>query len=397
MTNNNDSIPTDGSTSEEGPGTVTGHHTQSATGPREQMAERLPSWCQRLLTAVTGKAATGQTPYFGCWRTIHVIDSALSIVCGVLLGAAAVAAGAWPLAVAAAMVTTHGIRLARTVLLHHAAHDNLLSGKRANRIAGNFLGGATISQPYTEYRASHVKTHHGRPHMTGIDPTVIELIGLGLTPGVGCLAAWCLLLWAVLSPRRSIVEFTRRLLAQFAAPHSLSRYLGVAASAVLGAAAWILGGPVAFALAWFLPFVIGAEATHVLRLVGEHVYPRLAHGVVRGADCTQAIYFGAPLPDAAGAVLGRLWRWSWWTLLMFGHAVMRYLAYPADLPSHDLHHASARSNWARHAYVRRDLALELPLREVWGLPAALRALVEERSADLGDPGFDPVASRFNDQ
>lgn len=357
---------------------------------RQQLANVLPRCLAGPLTWLTGVMAEGQTLGQRSKKG-RVIQSFATFGVGVAGGVAALPlAGdvgllALPPLMAAAIAGARDLQL---TILHHCAHDNVLSGA-GNTYLGRVISSLLQIERFDSYKLKHTKQHHGRNTLSTLDDdTAAFLIDvLGLKAGASVPENRRRILAGLYSPRVHATMLKRRLKSQFIDGGWANRlvagsYLAAVASFCLATGWWI---PVA--LGWILPLTIGYNDAQILRLVVEHRWPEApAANGRRSRDehdrLTVAVRCAVPppaqwTPSAAAA----------WAGEMAFNVTIRCMVLPGDSgPSHHWHHGTARGDWANHipaAAKWEDQRLKAglpPSREAWGYREAFRQALESFAA-----------------
>lgn len=332
----------------------------------------------------------------------HLWASVVPLAGGLLLGFTVIGAGWWAALVPVSwLLTTHGLRKLRVMILHQCSHNNFLPHRTLDSYIGRFIALLVVSQEYAGYQREHVSDHHSVHHMTMRDPTVQFLIvGLGAHPGMTRRQLWRRLLVAVLLPRHHIQVTWARV-----ASHLRGTPMGhrAALAAMLGGQLLVVGlngAWPAYLVVWVFPLIVLFNASAAIRVCSRHTFP--APGVaLRGrmaiAAHTHGIFLGDPVPAA-----GRPWRrlavdWTrWWLRLVLVHLPARLLVMVGDTPCHDHHHRYPRSpGWANYFSAREDDIRRghphwPPYTEVWGLTEAINMVFD--SLSVADPArYDPRA------
>ncbi|MGW3471692.1 hypothetical protein ACWDKQ_25260 [Saccharopolyspora sp. NPDC000995] len=361
-----------------------------APDPRETMRV-LPGFLQPALTWLTGKPLGDQRP----WQLTplhHLWASVLPIVAGIALGAAVVGAGWWMLLLPASwLMTTHGIRKLRVMIVHQCSHANFLRRKQIDTAIGSAITLLLVTQEYGEYKSEHVSDHHSSNHMTLKDPTVQFLIlVLGMRVGMTRRQLWRRMLAGVFSPRLQAKATYSRIASHLRGTAAWYRALFLALVGGQLMVVIALGIWVEYLVVWVFPLMFLFNAAATIRLSSRHIFP--ARGPVRKgratlAGYTHGVFFGeaAPGPDVSG--VRRVLSWSrWWLRMLFMHLPARLFVFVGDGPCHDYHHRFPRSrDWANYIFARhRDIAAGHPgwppYTEVWGLVAAINAVFTTLSA-----------------
>ncbi|MPY41790.1 stearoyl-CoA 9-desaturase [Streptomyces phyllanthi] len=308
---------------------------------------------------------------------------------GVAMGWAGVSAGGWWLLVLPVswLLTVHGMRKLGSMILHQCTHSTYASGKRANRILGEFISVLLITQEYDDYSREHVSDHHSVSHMTIDDPTarfIVEV--MGCRPGMARNLMWRSLVRTLLSPIFHLRATYERLRSHFSGTSGRHRLLtavtlAAQALAVTAAHAWTIA-----LVVWVVPLTVLYNAAGVLRLSCRHLFPAAGQdldGRTAIAAATHGIFLGERTPDPALRGMRRAWSWTgWWLRMILNHLVTRLFVMVGDGPCHDYHHRFPKSrNWVNYPFARRDdIAGGHPswpaYTEVWGLRAAINEVFD---------------------
>src|SRR5262245_4625096 len=122
--------------------------TSTRLDPRQTMGS-LPRFVQPFLTWLTGKPLPGERPWN--LRPVHHLMACLvPIALGMTASTLAVHFGRWMLLALLPgwLLTTHGIRKLRTMILHQCSHANFWRRAWPDRLVGTFIAVALISQEY---------------------------------------------------------------------------------------------------------------------------------------------------------------------------------------------------------------------------------------------------------
>ena len=353
--------------------------------PRESMRV-LPGWLQPFLTWLTGKPLAGQRP----WRLKpghHLAASILPLLTGIGASIAVIEAGG-PYLVALLvcwLLTTHGVRKLRTMILHQCSHGNYLGRKRIDTLLGEAIAILVVSQDYEDYKREHVGDHHSSSHMTMKDPTAQFVINTMMCcTDMTRAELWRRLLLTAISPGYHARALSGRFLSHWhrSSPGHVVAF--VAALMIQGGLVYVTGSWMTYLLAWVVPLSILFNVSALLRLACRHVFPPMGQvrkGRAAVAGYTHGIFLGDPVPTAVQSRPRAVTSWSlWWFRLFFVHVPARLFVLVGDGPCHDYHHRYPRSkNWANYPFARADdLAAGHPgwppYTEVWGLRAAIDAV-----------------------
>jgi hypothetical protein len=351
--------------------------------PRETMRV-LPAIVQGPLSLLCGIPLAGQQPRWKRRPWHYVAGPICCLAAGFTLSAAGLSAGGALMVVAVAAgwaLTLHGARVLRQVAVHQASHQRFFGLPRLDQFIGRAATALLIMQDFSVYRTSHIRTHHGKGHMTAADPTTWALAAAGLFPGMSTRSLRRRLLLSLVSPRYHAQVLASRLRAWLLGPRSLLGRLLVAAVI----AAWItlgwLVGWTAILVGWVLPITIFYQAAELLRLAVEHDFPKPGQGktgATHPAELSFAIFLGdpAPSPMLRGATKAKAWA-RWAVRLVGVHLPTRYLVLVGDTCVHDLHHRRPKTmEWPNYVYARDADARSPrpgspPSRAVWTYRAAL--------------------------
>jgi hypothetical protein len=355
----------------------------------------LPPVLQGPLTALTGKPLEGQAP----WRLTpmhHVLSSLCSMLIGVVLTCVAISRGGAALAfvIPGWMMSVHGMRNMRMMILHQSAHANLFRRKKLDATIGRAISALLLVENFKHYKYEHIGDHHSSHHMTLLDPTVKALlITLKLRAGMTRRELWHRFLKTITSPL-----FQARFLVARVQSHmgSASRGEQIAtvcfyilfAVTVTVTHAWVL-----VAVAWLLPLTLFFQISTSVRLIVKHVFPAPG-GPRRGkeyfAGLTYGIFLGERVPSAGRSSARRLGAWLRWSFRMaFIHFPARYLVLTGDTVCHDYHHRHpAAKNWPNYLFARQQDIADghlgwPPYQEVWSLVAAINLVFD--SLTVADP------------
>lgn len=345
----------------------------------------LPSALQPFMTWLTCKPLSDEKP----WKLTpihHFTGAALSLVGGAAFGAALVTlSGFWLLLLPVAwLLTVHGTRKLRAVIVHQCAHSNCFKSQAVNDVVGEVISIVTFTQNYEPYKREHISGHHSTKHMTVEDPTVAFLLRMiGARAGMSREELWGLLKKRISSPAFHFKFLRIRLLSNFKEAsvwHSVGMFLFwgslLAVTAVTGAWLQLL-------LAWILPLTFPLHISECLRLSGKHVFPERdaeKRGRQELGAFTHGIFVGEPVPDRGLPFFRRMAAWGgWWLRVFFYHLPSRMLVLVGDAPCHDYHHRRPKSkDWSNYIFARQAEVLnpapDWPAyTEVWGVAAAIDA------------------------
>jgi hypothetical protein len=358
--------------------------------PRESMRV-LPSFVQPFLTWLTGKPLVGERPW-GLRPVHHLMACLLPIAAGITVSVAAFQAGRWFLVALPPgwLLTTHGIRKLRTVILHQCSHRNFWRKPTADRLLGILIGILLISQDYDEYQREHIGDHHSNSHMTMEDPTVQFLVlTVGARGGMPKADIWKRMFRTLVSPSYHYKAMIGRVSSHFqrtSVQHKAALCLSVSTEIVVVTLthAWAL-----FAVVWLVPLTVLFNASALFRLSSRHVFPAPGARQFNRASLagyTHGIFIGesAPSPELRGRAEFAAWT-NWWYRMLLIHLPTRLFVLVGDGPCHDFHHRHPRAkNWPDYIFARAADESENhpgwpPYTEVWGLRAAIDACFDSLS------------------
>jgi fatty acid desaturase len=344
---------------------------------------RLPAFLQPFLTWLSGKPLAGARSW-NLRPVHHLIACLVPAVAGTAVSVLAVLRGGWLLLVLPVgwLLTTHGIRKLRTMILHQCSHRNFWRRPRTDRLVGKTIGILLLSQEYDEYQREHIGDHHSNGHMTMRDPTVQFLIlTMGARGGMERSEIWRRLRRTLVSPSYHAKATWGRIRSHYTDTSVAYRvaFTGVTALEIVGVT--LTHSWVAFSVAWLVPLIILFNMSALLRLSSRHIFP--APGVRRlnrdsMAAYTHGIFIGEAAPVLGAASLAGLAAWArWWGRMLLLHLPSRLFVLVGDGPCHDYHHRHPRSkDWSNYISARAaDIEAGHPgwpaYTEVWGLGNAI--------------------------
>jgi len=360
----------------------------------------LPALLQPLLTWLVGKPLAGERPWcLGPWH--HLGASIVPLAAGTTMSALAVVAGGWWLLVLPVswLLTVHGARKLRTMILHQCSHGNFLRRKAPDTVIGQLIAVALVTQEFEEYRREHVVDHHSSSHMTLDDPTVqFLIIGMGARAGMSRQMLWHRLGATLISPPFHVKATYARIASHFRGTSTAHRLVLVSFLVTVAGIVMVSGTWLPFLVAWIVPLTVLFNAAAALRLSSRHVFPspgpRLS-GRAALASYTHGVFLGERAPDSSLPPARRLTLWvRWWARMLLVHLPSRLFVFVGDGPCHDYHHRYPRSrDWANYIFARQqDMARGHPgwpaYTEVWGLHAAIDAVfvsLSQADVDAYDP------------
>ena len=363
---------------------------------RESM-NALPRFLQPFLTWLSCKPLSEERP----WRLTpfhHLASSAGSLVGGAALGVLAVTLSGFALLLlpVAWLLTIHGVRKLRSVVVHQCAHSNFLKNQALNDLIGETISIVTFTQNYAPYKREHISGHHSTKHMTVEDPTVAFLLRMiGARAGMSRQELWALMRARLLSPAFHLKFLRIRLISNFkeaSVGHVVGMFVfwGSLITVTVYTGAWLQ-----LTFAWLLPLTIPLHMVECLRLSGKHVFPDRdlqKRGRQELGSFTHGIFVGERVPDASLPFFRRMFAWGgWWLRLCFYHLPSRMLVLVGDAPCHDYHHRRPKSkDWPNYIFARQKEVVSPPAdwppyTEVWGVAAAIDETF--RSLSAADPAL----------
>ncbi|TFI43679.1 stearoyl-CoA 9-desaturase [Rhodococcus sp. 1R11] len=353
---------------------------------------RLPNVLQVPLTLLTGKPYTGQQR-ISLSVSFHVVGAVASMSVGFSMVAIALTLGGpWTLtAVLGMAVTLHGMRNARMMVLHQAAHKNLYRRARTDQLLGQACSVILLVQSFSQYSSEHTGEHHSRHHMTLRDPTVQAfLIGLGLAPGMSRREMWTRVLAKLCSPWFHTVFAVSRLRSFWSGANRGERIGAIVFHGSVVAAVSVTDSWLVFLLGWVVPLFPLFQVSNTLRLCVKHTFPTANDEPLTGKDrmagLTNAIFIGESVPRVQPTRIAAFWAWTRWTMRMFFvHLPVRYLVLTGDTVCHDFHHRFPRHKAWFDYISERALDSMSPkggwpaYTEVWGLAHAISHVFDSLS------------------
>ena len=375
---------------------------QAHDEPRRSM-ERLPKWFQPLLTWLTGKPTASEASWrLKPWH--HLASAVVALLVG-LAGSSAVfvAGGRWSLLILPAwLLTVHGARKLRTIIMHQCSHSNFLRSKKWDRVTGKVISILLMTEEFDGYKRAHIADHHSARHQTIHDPTVIFLLQeLGLRPGMSPSKMWRRLWWTIISPRYHARFLRARVRSHFDRTSIRHRIIFMAWLTIVFFAVVSTKTTETFLVVCVVPLVLLYQVSSAFRLSSKHVFPtKLPSRRTRESLglFTHGIFIGESCPSTDLRWWGSLVAWHrWWTRMLFYHLPCRLFVLVGDGPAHDLHHRFPNHpGWSNYIHVREEDACKArstsqPYQEVWGLAAAIDACF--RSLSAAEPADYPFTPR----
>lgn len=379
---------------------------QLAADPRGTM-ERLPTCLQPVLTCLTGKPTAHETS----WRLKpwHHLASAIVALFFGLAGSAAifVVGGRWWLLMPPAwLVTVHGARKLRTIIMHQCSHSNFLRSRWWDRAIGKIISILLVTEEFDGYKRAHLADHHSARHQTVHDPTVIFLLQeLGLRPGMTSSEMWFRLWLTIVSPRYHARFLSARIQSHFDRTSIRHRIIFTVWITTIVLVVAATKTTAIFLVVGVVPLVLLYQVSSAFRLACKHVFPKQLPNR-RTREClglfTLGIFIGESCPRPDLGRLQSLFGWfRWWTVMTFYHLPCRLFVLVGDGPAHDFHHRFPNyADWSNYIHGREEDARKAnstsnPYQEVWGLGAAIDACFVSLSlADPADYPYTPRSTRM---
>lgn len=334
--------------------------------PRETM-RTLPGFLQPALTWLTGKPLVDQRPW-NLKPMHHLWGSLLPIAAGLTLGAVVLNNGWWMLLLPVSwLLTTHGIRKLRVMIVHQCSHKNFLRNKLVDSVVGTVIAMSLVTQEYREYQDEHVGDHHSSNHMTMQDQTVQFLVlVLGMRVDMSRRQQWLRMLAGIFGPNYQAKATYARISSHFRNTPVWYRVLLIAFLSAQASAVTLLGLWPAFLVLWVFPLIVLFNAAATLRLSSRHIFPTEENppkGRATLAAYTHGVFFGEPTPERDRPAARRALAWGrWWLRMLFVHLPARLFVFVGDGPCHDYHHRFPRSqDWPNYIFARqRDVVAGHP-------------------------------------
>ena len=286
------------------------------------------------------------------------------------------------------LLSVHGSRKLRAMILHQCAHGNFVRKKAVDATLGRTIAMLSFSQEYFDYKQEHVVGHHSSRHMSIEDPTVQYLVlRMGARAGMSREQLWRRLFRTLLSPSFHVKTMYRRFASHFRGTAKSYRLAFAALLVAQAVAVTLLRLWPVFLVAWVIPLGVLFNLAVALRVATEHHFPPAGMDLdameksSRTARFTHGIFMGEAVPEPHGNRVVGLARWArWWFRMLFVHLPARLFVMEGDGPCHDFHHRYPRTvDWPNHVFARQqDLTSaggeKDPYTEVWGLFAAIDAV-----------------------
>ncbi len=151
--------------------------------PRAEMAMRLPSWVQPLLTWITAKPAPGEEPAPKS-PLAFVREAALLVAGGCALSALAISFMTvqeplfWLLLVSGLLATTSGLGVFQVVIFHHCAHGTIFRTRARNRTVGRVVSAVLLFKHFDRYQSEHMLHHNAKKLFTDDDEFTDFILGI---------------------------------------------------------------------------------------------------------------------------------------------------------------------------------------------------------------------------
>jgi hypothetical protein len=367
---------------------------EQASDPRESM-RRLPAFLQPLLTLLTGKPLPEEKSWqLTPWH--HLGSACLSLAVGAI-GSIILVSYGWRGILGLLLtwlLTAHGARKNRTVIMHQCSHHNFVRVKWFDRLLGKVISLVLISEEFDAYQNSHLRFHHSTRHQTVDDPTVAFLFyELGLSPGMAPRRMWMRLFTTIISPAYHTRFFSTRLKSHFLNTSFRYQLIFTLFWSGMITALSTFGLWWEFIFAWLVPVVLLYQVSTAFRLASKHIFPRrLPAKRTRASlgEFTIGIFTGAECPPPNLSLMKNLTAWSWWWMrMLLFHLPTQLFILPGDGCAHDFHHRyPSFPDWSNYIHNRaKDLAsaeaMGVPYREVWGIHRAIQECFETLS--LAEP------------
>jgi fatty acid desaturase len=357
--------------------------------PRQQMADRLPSLLQPLLTWLTAKPAPGEAAVPKS-PIAYIGEAALLVLGGCAASALVLRSGSWvdPLSwiiLAAGLVgTTSGLGIFQVVIFHHCSHGTVFRTRRRNRLMGRAISAILLFKHFDRYQAGHMLHHNANKLFTDDDEFTDFVVGLcDLAPSLDRHELWRRLLIDLASPVFHGRFLMQRLRGSLCSHDRMHNALGlfVLGALLTGAAATHTLG--LLLVCWILPLTVLLQIATVFRILCEHRFPPPDVIRRRGKEmvclATAGVFPGVPLPDCSPSDLRGMLAWAaWWTDMLVVQLFVRVFVLVGDAPCHDFHHRRpANKSWTDYVHARQlDLDRACPgfprnYIDSWGLFRAI--------------------------
>jgi fatty acid desaturase len=357
--------------------------------PRAEMAMRLPSRVQPLLTWLTAKPAPGEEPAPKS-PLAFVREAALLTAGGCAVSTLALSLLTvqeplfWFLLVSGLLATTSGLGVFQVVIFHHCAHGTIFRTRARNRTVGRVVSAVLLFKHFDRYQAEHMLHHNAKKLFTDDDEFTDFILGIcDLAPSLDRHELWRRLLVDLVSPLfhgRFLYKRIRGSLGSHERSHNLIGIGTWGTLLILAALTHTLG---IFFVAVVLPVTVLLQIATVFRILCEHRVPPVEVLIRRGPDlvcqATAGVFPGVQPPEARATTLHGLAAWLvWWTNMLTVQLFVRLFVLVGDAPCHDFHHRRpANKRWTDYAHARQaDLEAGCPgfplnYVDTWGLFRAI--------------------------
>lgn len=264
---------------------------------------------------------------------------------------------------------------------HYMTHGSTTDKyKLAKIIATTVITTPMLYLDWDRYAKSHVYNHH-HPNVlcTDNDPDQIFIRSQGFYPGMPEWKFWVLSLLTPFKPSYLFAEITESLRESLILGSTFRKIFGLSFWIVIIALLVMFEKYVLFFLVYLLPRFVIFPHSMWLQLITEHLWFSLPRndnetkGVHYG-KLTWGRFQGRPIPS------GVMSKFFWVIKLLLIDVFVRLYIYPQDLPNHDFHHRSPKTNYRYIADIRATMEqnnsnIKLGnYYEVWGFFSTLRIL-----------------------
>jgi hypothetical protein len=331
---------------------------------------------QEFLTWSTGKPYPGQTPSLKVGKIYQLVTGLLSLTLGIVGSFLVINFSlALPLLVITWAYTVGGARKLQTTICHHCTHYKFWGDKRDKWLA-ECLSTILLTQDFHAYFEEHVKQHHDIRKFANhqFDPDLQLLYLLGFCPNLIKLNIdradsidetkpyWRHLWLTFFSPKLHLIFLEARFKANFLNPSIYRWIMSVAWIAALTSIVILTRSLPQFFWAVLFPLTFLYHIASLLQFLSEHNWWS------KNLDPSSKSHgrFCGVAPPSESSILA----WCRWTYYMFLNFLVRLTVLNGDLPQHDWHHRSPKTQqeWANSTYARqREVEVGINYTEFWSL------------------------------
>jgi hypothetical protein len=340
---------------------------------------------QEFFTWLTGKPYLGQIPSFKVGKNYQLATGFLSLILGIVTSSWIVNfPSTWPLLIISWAYTVGGARKLQTTICHHCTHYKYWGDKRDKWLA-ECLSTILLTQNFHDYFEEHVKQHHDIRQFTNhqFDPDLQLLYMVGFNPNLVKLNPnkfrlidtepyWRHLWMTIFSPGFHLFLLKARFQSNFQGSSIYRRIASLIWVITLIFAVIFTQLLPHFFIVIVFPLTVLYHIASLLQFLSEHDWWS------KDLDATSKSYgrFCGEDPPLESSILA----WCSWTCRMFFHFLVRLTILNGDLPQHDWHHRSPKTqkDWPNSTYARqREVEAGASYTEFWGVANAIEHVFQK--------------------